>query len=46
VPLEPNSEVRISAFGYLRLALSDGAYSFDLVGEDGSRLDSGSGTCR
>jgi hypothetical protein len=41
----PNSEVRLSSFGYLRLALGESAYDFAFVGPDGSVLDQGSGTC-
>ena len=44
-PPAANSEIRLTAFGLLRLALADGAYEFNFVGEDGSVLDSGSGTC-
>ncbi|HEY8094432.1 MAG TPA: hypothetical protein VID93_11635, partial [Acidimicrobiales bacterium] len=40
-----NSEIRLATFGYLRLSLSDGRYDFEFVGEDGTVLDQGSGTC-
>jgi hypothetical protein len=42
---EPNSEVRLSGFGYLRLALGESGYDFAFVSPDGSVLDQGSGTC-
>lgn len=41
----PNSEVRLSGFGYLRLALGESGYDFAFVSPDGSVLDQGSGTC-
>ena len=40
-----NSEVRLMTFGYLRLSLDAGRYDFEFVGDDGTVLDSGSGTC-
>ena len=42
---EPNSEVRLSGFGYLRLALGESGYDFAFVSPDGTVLDQGSGTC-
>ena len=42
----PNSEVRLSSFGYLRLALGESGYDFAFVSPDGTVLDQGSGTCR
>ena len=42
---EPNSEVRLSGFGYLRLALGETGYDFAFVSPDGTVLDQGSGTC-
>jgi hypothetical protein len=44
-PSEANSEIRLETFGYLRLFLSDTGYDFEFVGEDGTVLDQGSGTC-
>ena len=44
-PPAANSEVRLGAFGYLRLSLGHGGYDFEFVGEDATVLDSGSGTC-
>jgi len=41
----PNSEVRLSSFGYLRLALGEAGYDFAFVSPDGTVLDQGSGTC-
>lgn len=41
----PNSEVRATVFGYLRLTLATSGYSWQLVGEDGDVLDEGSGAC-
>ena len=41
----PNSEVRLSGFGYLRLALGESGYDFAFVSPDGTVLDQGSGTC-
>jgi hypothetical protein len=41
----PNSEVRLSGFGYLRLALGESGYDFAFVSPDGTVLDEGSGTC-
>ena len=41
----PNSEARLSGFGYLRLALGESGYDFAFVSPDGSVLDQGSGTC-
>jgi hypothetical protein len=40
-----NSAVRISAFGYLLLTLGTDAYGWSFVGEGGTVVDSGSGTC-
>jgi Calcineurin-like phosphoesterase len=42
---ELNSEVRLSSFGYLRLALGESGYDFAFVSPDGTVLDQGSGTC-
>ncbi|MBF8301402.1 MAG: Alkaline phosphatase precursor, partial [Acidobacteria bacterium] len=40
----PNSEMRISAFGVLRLTLASDGYDWEFVGVPGPR-DSGAGTC-
>jgi hypothetical protein len=40
-----NSEVRLSGFGYLRLALGESGYDFAFVSPDDTVLDQGSGTC-
>jgi hypothetical protein len=40
-----NSEVRLSGFGYLRLALGESGYDFAFLSPDGTVLDQGSGTC-
>jgi hypothetical protein len=42
---QPNSVVRLQAFGVLKLTLGNRAYSWRFVGENGSVLDSGTGTC-
>jgi hypothetical protein len=41
----PNSEVRLQAFGVLRLTLGGDAYAWSFVNEAGTVLDSGTGTC-
>ncbi len=40
-----NSLVRIQAFGVLKLTLGTSSYSFQMINESGTVLDSGSGTC-
>jgi hypothetical protein len=40
----PNSDVRVSVFGVLKLTLSSGAYDWEFVSVAGTR-DSGTGTC-
>ena len=42
---QPNSELRISAFGYLRLDLRSDGYAWQFIGEQRTTLDSGSATC-
>lgn len=42
---KPNSVVRISAFGVLRLTLGDNAYAWQLIGESGAIMDSGTANC-
>ncbi len=42
---QPNSVVRLQTFGVLKLTLGNRAYSWRFVGENGSVLDSGTGTC-
>ena len=44
VTVRPNSEVRISAFGVLRLALSSDGYQWEFLTASGPR-DAGSGQC-
>jgi hypothetical protein len=44
VDVKPNSEVRISTIGVLRLALKAGSYDWDFIPVSGQG-DSGSGTC-
>jgi hypothetical protein len=43
--VQPNSQVRLQAFGVMKLTLSDNAYSWQMVNESGTVLDSGTGTC-
>ena len=40
-----NSLVRLQAFGVLKLTLSTSSYSWQMINESGTVLDSGSGTC-
>jgi hypothetical protein len=44
-PPAAGSEVRVASFGVLELRLSLTAYSFRLIGIDGSVLDQGNGSC-
>ena len=39
------SELRISAFGVLKLTLNPGSYDWEFLRVDGARGDSGSGPC-
>jgi hypothetical protein len=46
VPPRPNSEVRLSVWGVLKLTLTTGAYRWDFVPVAGSSLvDTGVGVC-
>lgn len=40
-----NSEKQLATFGVLKLTLKSGSYDWEFVAENGSVLDSGSGTC-
>ena len=46
VTVAPGSEVRISAFGVLKLTLTGGGYQWEFIGTNGIARDTGSGTCR
>jgi hypothetical protein len=41
-----NSVVRLQTFGVLKLTLSTNTYSWQMVNESGTVIDSGTGTCR
>lgn len=43
--IHPASEVRLSAFGVLKLTLGPGTYEWEFLRVDGSRGDSGAGAC-
>jgi hypothetical protein len=43
--VQPNSEMRVKAFGVLQLTLQDGSYTWQFVDETSSVLDSGSAIC-
>lgn len=45
VTLHPNSEVRISSFGVLKLTLSSDRYQWEFIPVAGGASDGGSGTC-
>jgi len=45
VTVHPNSELRISAFGVLKLTLGSGRYLWEFVPVSGAAADSGSGVC-
>jgi hypothetical protein len=44
-PPKPNSKVRASAYGILRLMLTTNAYQWDFLSVNNATLDSGSGAC-
>ena len=43
--VKPNSLVRLQAFAVMKLTLSTDSYSWQLINESGTVLDSGTGTC-
>jgi hypothetical protein len=43
--VSPDSEVRIAAFGLLKLTLTGDGYRWEYLGTNGNVLDSGTGTC-
>jgi acid phosphatase type 7 len=45
VSLHPNSEIRISSFGILKLTLSSDRYQWEFVPSAGGPVDGGSGVC-
>ena len=45
VNVSPDSEVRIAAFGILKLNLTGDGYRWEYLGTNGNVLDSGTGTC-
>jgi acid phosphatase type 7 len=45
VSVSPDSEMRIAAFGILKLNLTGDGYRWEYLGTNGNVLDSGTGTC-